>query len=73
MKNKHHETENHEYHSNIIDPMFRELIAEILRRKPKDPLDFMHDWFKAEKRGEHSKRELQKPEKFHHFLDGLDA
>ena len=51
----------------------RELVADMWRKKPKDTLDHMLDWFKAERRGEHARVEYPKVEKYHRFLDMLDT
>ena len=73
MRAEKEEREKHDYMSEQIDGVMRDLVADMWRKKPKDSLDFMLDWFKAERRGEHVKREYLKVEKYHRFLDILDV
>lgn len=73
MKADKEEREKHDYISDQIDVVMRDLVADMWRKKPKDSLDFMLDWFKAERRGEHAKKEYPKLEKYHRFLDILDV
>ena len=61
------------YLSEGVDGIMRELVAAMWRKKPKDTLDFMLDWFKAERRGEHARVEYPKLEKYHGFLNMLDT
>ena len=72
MNNKRIEDENQKYLSTIVEPIFKRLTSDVLRNKPKDTLDYLLDWFKSERRGEHIKTSHPKIEKYHRFLDILD-